>query len=339
MIVRDEEENLLELLPQLSFVDQVVLVDTDPKSAKGITGLDCYFFPWTDNFSEARNFALSKCTGDYVLWLDADDRIPEMSGKLIRAAMDIPGWKMWNRRAAIEFIVHNTSAEGKESSFHQMRLFPNVPGVKWMGRVHENPLNSLDDLGVEVIACDIEIEHTGYATLELLQRKNERNLKLLNMEADSPAKHFNIGNSLMSVNDFEGAEKAFKAVLNTKWEQALNSSFIDHCRYMTALAYFHKGKIEEAGEYLEGNKKPDCVHLLGEYHLKKGDKDAAFIAFREYLRMSKTLIFDPWISFRPKLRKHAFSQVFAIINDVLGETVESADAEYPGIVAKELKGE
>ena len=32
-------------------------------------------FPWVDDFSAARNFALSKATANWILWLDADDRI------------------------------------------------------------------------------------------------------------------------------------------------------------------------------------------------------------------------------------------------------------------------
>ena len=111
MIVRDEDKNLEELLPQLDFADEIVIVDTDPVRSsirnkslstviKGwVNGfapeIGCKVkgdhFPWVNDFAKARNYALSKCTGDWILWLDADDRIPKESGPLIRAIIDKPG--------------------------------------------------------------------------------------------------------------------------------------------------------------------------------------------------------------------------------------------------------
>jgi len=32
-----------------------------------------YDFPWVDDFAAARNFAFSKATRQYCMWLDADD--------------------------------------------------------------------------------------------------------------------------------------------------------------------------------------------------------------------------------------------------------------------------
>lgn len=359
MIVRNEYKNLSKLIPQMQFADEIVLVNTDP-SYDGLKSINemqkCsdlqtftedgngilrgkikyHTFPWTKNFSEARNFALSKCTGDWVLWIDADDRIPEMTGKLIRAAMDKPGWKTWNRHCAFEFIVKNTNegdTDQRAFQFHQMRLFPNLPGVKWTNRVHENALNSLMDMGIQFIPTDITIHHTGYSDPEILKAKHARNMELLEMEEDSPAKRFNIGNSHGTVNDWDKAATEYKTVLETKWAESLDAGFIDHVRFMVAVSLFHQDKIKDAAPYLDGNKKPDSVHLLGEWHLKMGDKDAAYIAFREYLRLTAKPSFDPWMSFRYLMRRHAYHHLIGILSDITEETIKGADTEYPGLLS------
>ena len=84
MIVRDEEKVLARCLDSVKdAVDEIVIVDTGSSDntaalAKRYTRA---VFPlaWTDDFSAARNFSFEKATGDYLMWLDADDAIaPEM---------------------------------------------------------------------------------------------------------------------------------------------------------------------------------------------------------------------------------------------------------------------
>ena len=81
MIVRDEEKVLLRCLESLrGEADELIIVDTGSRDktaeiARKYTDR-VYFFPWIDDFSAARNFAFSKASGDYLMWLDADDLIP-----------------------------------------------------------------------------------------------------------------------------------------------------------------------------------------------------------------------------------------------------------------------
>ncbi len=85
LIARNEEEHLARLLPQLRFADEVVVVDTGSSdgtcrearrhSAKVLS------YEWRDDFAAARNFALQNASGDFVMWLDADDVLPEKTQK------------------------------------------------------------------------------------------------------------------------------------------------------------------------------------------------------------------------------------------------------------------
>ena len=91
LIVKNEAQNLARLLPQLTFADEVIVVDTGSTDdtltvAKKFTN-NVYNFTWCDDFSKARNYAISRATCDYVMWLDADDIVPDDTKKIIM------GWK------------------------------------------------------------------------------------------------------------------------------------------------------------------------------------------------------------------------------------------------------
>ena len=81
MIVRNEEEVLGRCLESVKdLADEVIIVDTgsdDRTKEIAARFTDRIFdFEWRDDFSAARNFAFSKGTKDFLMWLDADDVIP-----------------------------------------------------------------------------------------------------------------------------------------------------------------------------------------------------------------------------------------------------------------------
>ncbi len=78
MIVRDEEAVLGWCLESVApAVDEIIVVDTgsiDGTKAVAAAYTDRIFdFAWVDDFAAARNASFAKATGDYILWLDADD--------------------------------------------------------------------------------------------------------------------------------------------------------------------------------------------------------------------------------------------------------------------------
>ena len=88
MIVKNESVNLAEGLPGLAgFADEIVIVDTGSVDNTREIALrytpNVYDFEWIDDFSAARNYAVSKASKSYHLWLDADDRVePSMQEKI-----------------------------------------------------------------------------------------------------------------------------------------------------------------------------------------------------------------------------------------------------------------
>ena len=88
MIVRNEEEVLARCLDSVrAAVDEIVIVDTGStdrtKEIASEYTEKIFDYKWCEDFSAARNFAFSKGHMDYLMWLDADDVLPEASLKAL----------------------------------------------------------------------------------------------------------------------------------------------------------------------------------------------------------------------------------------------------------------
>ena len=86
MIVKNEEANLEACLrPVCGLVDEIVVVDTGSsdrtREIASDLGARVFDFPWCDDFSAARNESQRYARGEWVFWLDADDRVDEANVK------------------------------------------------------------------------------------------------------------------------------------------------------------------------------------------------------------------------------------------------------------------
>jgi len=89
MITRNEERFLGACLASVQgAVDEVVIVDTGSTDHTldivRAFGAKIGFREWDDHFANARNAALAMCTGDWVISLDADERLVQHHVQLVR---------------------------------------------------------------------------------------------------------------------------------------------------------------------------------------------------------------------------------------------------------------
>ena len=95
MIVKNEEYMLPECLESVKGFDEIVIVDTG-STDRTIEIAEKYgtvhHFEWVDDFSAARNYSLSKCAADWILIIDADERL-RSSAKEVRKAVKSAGSK------------------------------------------------------------------------------------------------------------------------------------------------------------------------------------------------------------------------------------------------------
>jgi len=193
MIVKDEEENMDKCLRNIKdVVDEIIVVDTGSKDntpliANGL-GAKVYHFKWCEDFSAARNESLKYATGDYIMYIDADDRISrDDAEKILRLKKELPEKK--NLAYALKIVL--ASPEAINSSAYQISIFPNLPGISFEYPIHEQIVPSLKRKGIKAVFTDIKIEHKGYEDPELLRKKAERNLRVLKrMLSENPDSWF-----------------------------------------------------------------------------------------------------------------------------------------------------
>jgi len=105
VITRNEEHNIRECLESIKWADEIVVVDSKSEDktveiAKKFT--EKVFIKDWEGYGQARNFALLQCRNDWVLWLDADERVtPELKREIEKALQsagnEIAGFSMPRR--------------------------------------------------------------------------------------------------------------------------------------------------------------------------------------------------------------------------------------------------
>ena len=169
MIVKNEELVLARCLECVKqFADEIVVVDTGSvDTTKEIASKytdKVYDFAWCDDFSKARNFAFSKATNDYVMWLDADDVIEYNEIEKIN--------QLKLNMVADTYMLKYATAFDKLGNptfvFERERILRRDNRAIWQGFVHEAivPFGKVEHI-------DITIQHRKVAT-----NYSKRNLNL-----------------------------------------------------------------------------------------------------------------------------------------------------------------
>ncbi|MBD5585750.1 MAG: glycosyltransferase family 2 protein [Clostridia bacterium] len=169
LIVKDEEAVVSRCLNCVQkFADEIIVVDTGSadktvEEVKKFTD-KVYFYEWNDNFADARNYAFEKATGDFVMWLDADDVVPDEDCIKIKQLMEKADFDM----AFLPYI--SGSEEGiKTFVYYRERIFRRSGNYKFRGAVHE----AVTPQG-NIVYSDAEIWHK-----KLKAGNSLRNLNIL----------------------------------------------------------------------------------------------------------------------------------------------------------------
>lgn len=135
MIVKNEEATLAHCLKSIKdWVDDIQIVDTgSADSTIDIArsfGARVYRFEWCDDFSAARNYALSHCHSPWTIWLDADDLVlnPEVIAQSCEAARKRRVNSIWS-----------TYLQDATCQQRRLQIFK-TKDYSWQGFVHENPI-------------------------------------------------------------------------------------------------------------------------------------------------------------------------------------------------------
>lgn len=213
MIVKDEEKYLRDCLNSVAdVVDEIVIVDTGSTDntieiAKDY-GAKIYYFEWIQDFSAARNFALSKSTGDWILYMDADERLEKSSiDEIIELTSSL------EKKAYLCKIICPIQNSNIPEVIKYVRLFKNSTEIRFTGSLHEQITPSLDMNGYKILHSSVEIFHLGYnVSTEEMNKKYERNLIHLNDELSNrfdPYLYFKLCETYAGLGDVTNALKHY----------------------------------------------------------------------------------------------------------------------------------
>ncbi len=184
LIAKNEADVIGRCLASVRDVaDELIVVDTGSTDATPdlarAAGALVSTFDWKDDFSAARNAALDRASGEWVLILDADEELAEDSRPLVRPLIDRAAGT-----AAYQVTVRSLQPPNELLRYQDTRiarLFRRLPGVRFRDAIHESVDVSLSEAGVRVGLAPLVILHDGYVR-DVVQgqvSRAERNLALL----------------------------------------------------------------------------------------------------------------------------------------------------------------
>jgi len=353
MIVKNEEEVLADCLSSVKgFVDEIIVVDTGSTDKTADIakqhGALVFSFPWDNHFSNAKNYAIRKATKDWILWLDADEILPESEKKKIIAAITSVGQHSLEHhgiegfRTPIKNFIALQPREMKSGAIPfqpadypeeyqrganayfistTIRLFRNIPSLFFVGQIHEL-LNKDADMSA-IQQSHITIHHYGYLrSKERLEQKKELYLQLGKEKAakeQTPASLVELSSLYFDRKEFELAKSCLQKaillkpnVLEWYYNLAVIHKYLGHIdaaeQVLREAIFLPQKEIEL---YINKNPYPFIFASLAEVFYKKrlfGDALFLFQKAKKQQHPNSTLIDEAIEKCQKKLQEKNSSQ-------------------------------
>jgi glycosyltransferase involved in cell wall biosynthesis/Flp pilus assembly protein TadD len=224
MIVRDEQDVLASTISSVrGIADEMVAVDTGSADhtvalARRL-GVRVTAMPWADDFSAARNRCIEEVTGDWVLWLDAGERMdPEWAG-ILRTFVDQEADPGKVYALMIELPPADPRASSEQAA--RPRLMPRRAELRFEGRVRETLKPSIEAAGMSVALAPGRI--IGHCRIHDPRRKLKRAQRNLTIVAQENAGHqqppvrllLAMGEALGDLSNQTEARRAFRQAIQS----------------------------------------------------------------------------------------------------------------------------
>lgn len=292
MIVKDEEDVIARCLDSIKdIVDEIIIVDTgSTDNTKEIIKeyTDKVFdFKWIDNFSAARNYAFSKATKDFILWLDADDIILEKDREKFKQLKQ----NLDNKVDAVmmKYNVGFDESDNITLSYFRERLSKRINNYQWMEPVHEYL-----KVNGNIINSDICITHKK-------ERASAKGRNLLIYEKNiakginlTPRGLYYYARELFYNGEYNDAIKHFKKFLDT--EEGWVEDNINAC-YNLSICYKNKNDKKNMLKVLLKSfeydiPRPEICCQIGDYYFNNKDYKRAIFWYKIALELEEPV--DSW---------------------------------------------
>jgi glycosyltransferase involved in cell wall biosynthesis len=193
IITFNEETNIARCVDSLlPVVDEIIILDSysKDKTLEILTGkgLTYYQRAWTD-YSDAKNFANAKATGDYIFSIDADE---ELSPVLQQSILKL---KANPKAEAYAYMINRLTNYCGKWIYHcgwypeyKLRIFKRE-GTYWKGAVHEDLVFASQPV-IEKLQGDLY--HYSYPTVDSHVKKVMQYAKLTAENRYKKGKRYNL---------------------------------------------------------------------------------------------------------------------------------------------------
>lgn len=257
MIVKNEAQVIDRCLSTLRGFDEVIVCDTGSQDdtvvrASAYGNVKVFTdFPWSDDFSAARNHALSKATGDWCMQIDADHELVSTTEEVRKSIRDLER----NRMSVGSIQLQH--APSKHSHYGAW-LFRRSPDIFWVGAVHEC-LNKSSQ-------CQTNIRQE-YRKSPSHDLDPDRNLRILQKNQNTPRDKFYLGRELFERGRYDQSIIALKEYLEVAtWLPEICEAHLTlaRCHWSTG---FGDAARSAAFEAVKNNPMfKEALLFLGEIH-------------------------------------------------------------------------
>lgn len=284
MIVKDEASILEQSLESLSkYGFQIVIVDTGSKdNTKEIAykyTRDVYDFKWVNDFSKARNFAISKAVNDYILVIDADEVVTNIDKRVLEKGL--------NRDKVGRILrINKYSRNGESFKYTERvnRLF-NKNSFEYQGSIHEQVVLKNGEKYL-TYNLPVKIEHFGYLENQI-EIKTKRNIELLEAEliskGNEPYILYQLGKSYYMGGNYNKAEEYFNVALDFDLDTKLE--YVEDMIESLGYSLINQKKYQEStkilGVYEQFEYSADFVFLAGIIYMNNALFDQAISEFKK----------------------------------------------------------
>ena len=168
VLTKNSEDLVDDCLASVSWTDEIVVIDdnSSDKTGRIVRKAGGKVFTFSGNFSEKRNFGAKKAIGDWLLYIDADERVTPLLRKEIRSRLtkrEAPSSAYYQPPYVAYAIPRRNFVFGKELKYcgfwpdYVKRLFKKDKFRGWTGELHEEPNFEVD--GEVVIGGKGKIGH------------------------------------------------------------------------------------------------------------------------------------------------------------------------------------
>ena len=282
-IIKNEEKNIEKSIQSIKNIcDEIIIVDTGStdNSIQICKDLGCkvYNYKWENDFSKARNYAISLCSNEIIIFLDADEFFTkpldqEDKNKIeeyFKNDIDVVG--------IYETDIEKSTGEEHHTSYVYKIIKKNL---KYKGTIHEYVFNENRELKAH-LTNEIQLLHTGYSA-DVSRSKVERNLEIVELiENKSTMDYFYLGRENLSLGNYEEADKNLDLFFSMEnCDKVIKSNNIAYLAYIYKLNIMEKLTKKYSEEdilqhLLKAKSKishiPEIYFCLGIYYFGKDFK-------------------------------------------------------------------